>query len=147
MGSPSSRIFVWRHKYNMDKNNEIRFVGQLIFIQILRLIDDFDLRSLVSKHKSDYYYKAYKNRTQSITMLFGILSSCDSMTEICEGLRAMGGKLNHLGLQKAPGKSTASDGLRNRSHKFFEHEFPEPWAFLLPDGSFSFGHYAVVYGM
>jgi hypothetical protein len=104
----------------MDKNSEIRFVGQPIFRQILRLIDDFDLKSLVTKHNSDYYYKAYKSRTQLITMLFGILSRCDSMTEICEGLRALGGKLNHLGLEKAPAKSTASDGLRNRSHKFFE---------------------------
>jgi hypothetical protein len=42
------------------------------------------------------------------------------MTEICEGLRAMGGKLNHLGMDQAPAKSTACDGLRNRSHKFFE---------------------------
>jgi len=75
---------------------------------------------LIAKHNSDYYYKAYKSRTQLITMLFGILSRCDSMTEICEGLRALGGKLNHLGLEKAPAKSTASDGLRNRSHKFFE---------------------------
>jgi len=33
------------------------------------------------------------------------------MTEICEGLRAMAGKLNHLGLEKAPAKSTASDGM------------------------------------
>jgi hypothetical protein len=104
----------------MDKNSEIRFVGQPIFRQILRLIDDFDLMNLVAKHNSDYYYKAYKSRTQLITMLFGILSRCDSMTEICEGLRALGGKLNHLGLEKAPAKSTASDGLRNRSHKFFE---------------------------
>jgi len=30
------------------------------------------------------------------------------------------GKLNHLGLANAPAKSTASDGLRNRSHEFFE---------------------------
>ena len=104
----------------MDKNSEIRFVGQPIFRQILKLIDEFDLKGLVSKHNSDYYYKAYKSRTQLITMLFGILSRCDSMTEICEGLRALGGKLNHLGLEKAPAKSTASDGLRNRSHKFFE---------------------------
>jgi hypothetical protein len=42
------------------------------------------------------------------------------MTEICEGLRALGGKLNHLGLDKAPAKSTAYDGLRNRDSKFFE---------------------------
>lgn len=53
-------------------------------------------------------------------MLFGILSRYDSMNEICEGLRAMGGKLNHIGLDRAPAKSTASDGLRNRPSKFFE---------------------------
>jgi hypothetical protein len=104
----------------MDKNSEIKFVGQPIFKQIINLVDDVDLQRLINKHNSDYYYKAYKSRTQLITMLFGILSRCDSMTEICEGLRALGGKLNHLGLQKAPAKSTASDGLRNRSHKFFE---------------------------
>jgi len=43
------------------------------------------------------------------------------MTEICEGLRAMGGKLNHLGLEKAPAKSTACDGLRNRDSRVFEN--------------------------
>jgi hypothetical protein len=53
-------------------------------------------------------------------MIFGILSRCDSMAETCEGLKALGGKLNHLGLQKAPAKSTAGDGLRNRDSSFFE---------------------------
>ena len=42
------------------------------------------------------------------------------MAETCEGLRAMSGKLNHLGLDKAPAKSTAGDGLRNRDSSFFE---------------------------
>ena len=32
----------------------------------------------------------------------------------------MSGKLNHLGLKPSPAKSTAVDGLRNRSSKFFE---------------------------
>jgi hypothetical protein len=32
----------------------------------------------------------------------------------------LGGKLNHLGLEKAPAKSTACDGLRNRNSIFFE---------------------------
>jgi len=32
----------------------------------------------------------------------------------------MGGKLNHLGLEKSPAKSTACDGMRNRDNKFFE---------------------------
>lgn len=104
----------------MDKNTEIKFVGQPIFKQVVNLINAVDLQGIINKHKSDYYYKAFKTRVHLITMLFGILSRCDSMTEICEGLRALGGKLNHLGLDKAPAKSTACDGLRNRSPKFFE---------------------------
>jgi hypothetical protein len=104
----------------MGKNTEIKFVGQPIFKQVINLIDGINLTSLVKKHNADYYYKAYKAKTQLITVLFGIFSRCDSMTEICEGLRAMSGKLNLLGLEKAPAKSTACDGMRNRDSKFFE---------------------------
>ena len=83
-------------------------------------MDAISIKSLVDKHKADHYYKAFKAKTHLITVLFGILSRCDSMTEICEGLRALGGKLNHLGLEQAPAKSTACDGMRNRDNKFFE---------------------------
>jgi hypothetical protein len=104
----------------MGKITEIKLVGQPIFKQIMNLVDKVDINGLIRKHESDYYYKSFKTRTHLFTMLFGILSRCDSMTEVCEGLRAMGGKLNHLGMDQAPAKSTACDGLRNRSHKFFE---------------------------
>jgi hypothetical protein len=104
----------------MDKNTEIKFVGQPIFKQIIDLLKVANIPSLIKAHESDRYYKAFKTRTHIITMLFGIFSRCDSMTEICEGLRALGGKLNHLGLEKAPAKSTASDGLRNRDNRIFE---------------------------
>jgi len=104
----------------MDKNTEIKFVGQPIFKQIIDLLKVANIPSHIKAHESDRYYKAFKSRTHIITMLFGILSRCDSMNETCEGLRALGGKLNHLGLEKAPAKSTASDGLRNRDNRFFE---------------------------
>ena len=104
----------------MGKITEIKFVGQPVFKQIINLIDKAGIQGLINKHQSDYYYKSFKTRTHLITMLFGILSRCDSMTEICEGLRALSGKLNYLGLDQAPAKSTACDGLRNRNCKFFE---------------------------
>ena len=102
--------------FKNSKEDQTKFVGQPIFKQIISLIDAIDLKGLIRKHNADHYYKAFKAKTHLTTMLFGILSRCDSMTEICEGLRAMGGKLNHLGLEKAPAKSTASDGLRNRDN-------------------------------
>jgi len=97
----------------MSKNTEIKFVGQPIFSQLMKLIDKADFYKMVKEKNSDYYYKAFKSWTHLSTMLFGILSRCDSMGETCEGLRAMRGKLNHS-------KSTAGDGLRNRSSSFFE---------------------------
>ena len=104
----------------MVKNTEIKLVGQPIFRQILKLIDKGDFNRVVKAKNSDFYYKSFKSWTQTVTMLFGILSRCDSMAETCEGLRGMSGKLNHLGLEKSPAKSTAGDGLRNRNSSFFE---------------------------
>lgn len=104
----------------MNKDTEIKFVGQPVFGQILKLVDKSTFIELVKQKKSDYYYKAFGSWNHLVTMLFGILSRCDSMSETCEGIRALSGKMNHLGLKKAPAKSTAGDGLRNRDSSFFE---------------------------
>lgn len=98
----------------------INLVGQPILKQVLNLIDKVRFSELVSEHKSDHYYKEFKSWTHFTTMMFGILSRCDSMAEICDGMRAMQGKLNHLGLEKSPAKSSLGDGLRNRDASFFE---------------------------
>ncbi len=111
-----------------EEVGQLNFAGQPIFGQIMKLIDKSTFAQLVREKKSDYYYKAFKSRIrlrlrswdELIVMLFGILSRCDSMAEICDGMKALGGKLNHLGMQKSPAKSTASDGLRNRDSSFFE---------------------------
>ena len=64
----------------MGKDTEIRFVGQPIFKQIISLIDAVNIQGLEQKHNSNKYYKAFKSKMHVITMLFGILSRCDSMT-------------------------------------------------------------------
>ena len=104
----------------MRKNTEIKLVGQPILKQVLNLVDSLLFKRLVKERSSDRYYKSFKTWPHFVTMMFGILSRCDSMTETCEGLRAMSGKLNHLGLEKSPAKSSAGDGLRNRKSDFFE---------------------------
>lgn len=104
----------------MGKNTELKLVGQPILSQVLKLIDQRDFKQLVKRTKSDRYYKSFKSWDQLVTMLFGIMSRCDSMTEACEGLKGMSGKLNHLSLAKAPAKSSAGDGLRSRNNEFFE---------------------------
>jgi hypothetical protein len=104
----------------MVKNTEIKLVGQPILKQVLNLVDSVVFKRLVESKSSDRYYKSFKTWPHFVTLMFGILSRCDSMAETCEGLRAMSGKLNHLGLLKSPAKSSAGDGLRNRKADFFE---------------------------
>src|SRR5699024_2151927 len=74
---------------------------------------------LVRRHNADHYYKSFDSWTHLVTLLFGIFSRCDSMGEICDGMRALDGKLNHLGMDKPLAKSTAGAGLRNRYEAFF----------------------------
>src|SRR5690606_41130872 len=122
MTAPLFIFWFCRTKNMSSKTIEKHLVGQPVFKQILDLIprNKFDL--LVSSHKSDRYYKTFDSWTQLMTMLFGILSRCDSMGEICDGMQALAGKLNHLGLASAPAKSTAGDGLRGRDNELLDRK-------------------------
>ena len=104
----------------MGKNTEKNLVGQPIFKQIIDLIPKEKFELLVNKHNSDKYYKTFSSWKQMVTMLFGIFSRCDSMGEVCDGMKTLQGNLSYFGFDAAPAKSTASDGLRGRSNEFFQ---------------------------
>ena len=103
----------------MGKDSKKNLVGQPVFKQIIKLIprDKFD--ELVLMRKSDRYYKSFFSWDQLVVMLFGIFSRCDSMGEVCDGLRAFAGKLNYFGMDCSPPKSTAGDALRDRDEELF----------------------------
>ena len=104
---------------NMGKNSKKHLVGQPIFRQIINLIPKDKFNELVIQCKSDKYYKTFFSWEQLVTMLFGIFSRCDSMGEVCDGMRALAGKLNYLGMESSPAKSTAGDALRDRDEELF----------------------------
>jgi Transposase DDE domain. len=103
----------------MGKDSNKNLVGQPVFKQIIKMIPKDKFDELVVKRKSDKYYKTFFSYEQLVTMLFGIFSRCDSMREVCDGMRALGGKLNYLGMDCAPAVSTAGDGLRDREEELF----------------------------
>jgi len=109
----------------MGKDIEKNLVGQPIYKQLLDLIprEKFDL--LVSKHKSDRYYKTFSSWDELVTLLFGIFSRCDSMGELCDGMQTLQGKLNYFGMDSSPAKSTAGDGLRERNNEMFKEFYFE----------------------
>src|SRR6266480_5714709 len=96
------------------------FVGQPILSQILDCIPSAIIQKVVRKHNSNHYYKRIPFRVHLISLLYGVFSYCNGLRELCEGMLACEGKLTHLGLDKAPPKSTLSDANTRRSYLFFE---------------------------
>src|SRR6266487_2364084 len=112
-------MFKLPHKnITMDKNKT--FVGQPVLSQILDTIPSSIIHAANRKHDSNRYYKRLPLRVHLVTLLYGVFSYCNGLRELCEGMLACEGKLTHLGLDKAPARSTLSDANTNRSYLVFE---------------------------
>ena len=97
-----------------------QFVGQPVLSQILNCIPTAIITKFCRKNQSNRYYKKLPVRVHLITLLYGVLSYCNGLRELCEGMLGCEGKLVHLGIDKAPARSTLSDANTNRSYLFFE---------------------------
>ncbi len=102
----------------MDKVKKL--TGQPILSQVLDLIPKRMIQKVVRKHQSNRYYKQLPLRVHLISLLYGVFSYCNGLRELCEGMLACEGRLNHLGLDKAPPRSTLSDANNNRNYRAFE---------------------------
>lgn len=97
-----------------------KFPGQPVLSQILDVIPNSLIHAANRKHKANRYYKRLPLRVHLVTLLYGVFSYCNGLRELCEGMLACEGKLSHLGLDKAPARSTISDANNKRSYQVFE---------------------------
>ena len=91
-----------------------------IFGQVLSLISRTDFERHTRERQSDRHSKGFDSWTQFVSMLFCQLAQAKSLREICQGLRACLGKLNHLGMMEAPNKSTLSYANAHRPWELYE---------------------------
>lgn len=97
-----------------------KFSGQPVLSQILDVIPKSIIHAANRKHKANRYYKRLPLRVHLVSLLYGVFSYCNGLREVCEGMLACEGKLSHLGLDKAPARSTLSDANNKRSYQVFE---------------------------
>ncbi|MDR0612465.1 MAG: DUF4372 domain-containing protein, partial [Dysgonamonadaceae bacterium] len=116
----------------MDKDRTKNLIGQPIFKQILKLIPIEVVNRVILQSQSDRYYKSFSTCDELITLLFGIFERCDSAREVCDGMATLQGKLNYLGMNCAPAKSTFGDALNKRSEKVFEKIYFALLAYFAP---------------
>lgn len=94
-----------------------------LFNQLLHHFPRNEFAALVKKHKAEHRAKGFTCWTQFVSMLFCQLARADSLRDICNGLSCCEGKLVHLGISKAPNKSTLSYANTNRPSALFEDIF------------------------
>ena len=78
---------------------------------------------MVKKHAAERDAKGFTGWTQFVSMLFCQLGRADSLREICNGLACCLGRLVHLGIAKAPCRSTLSYANEHRPAALFEELF------------------------
>jgi hypothetical protein len=94
-----------------------------IFSQTLQLIPRLEFQAAVSQHKAERHARGFSSWAQFISMLFCQLGHAQSLREITGGLAACEGKLKHLGVDRAPKRTTLSYANQHRPWQMFETVF------------------------
>lgn len=90
-----------------------------LFSQIISKLDRSAFSKLDSAKQTDKHHKGYNSWTHLVAMLFCQFAKSQSVRDISNGLRSATGNLNHLGVHKAPSKSTISYQNKHRSWLLF----------------------------
>ncbi len=101
------------------KTKKLSMHNLSLFSQIVTLLDRSSFKKLVSKHQANKNTKSYDAWSHLITMIFCHFGNCQSLRDISNGLRSATGNLSHLGIRKAPSKSSISYQNIHRSWKLF----------------------------
>ena len=94
-----------------------------MFSQLLQLFSRMEFQAAVKTHKAERHSRGFTCWGQFVAMLFCQLGQAQSLREICGGLAASEGKLKHLGLPKAPPRSTLAYANKHRPWQLYETVF------------------------
>ncbi len=92
-----------------------------LFSQIIQKIDRSIFKKLVNQMQTDKGCKGFDSWTHLVSMLFCHFAKSTSVRDISNGLRSATGNLNHLGILKAPSKSSISYQNKRRDADLFKH--------------------------
>ncbi len=94
-----------------------------LFAQAINKLLKESIRKIIRDSKTDKHSKGYDTWSQFISMMFCQFSGCDSVRDISNGLNSANGNLNHLGICRAPSKSTVAYQNANRDSSVFRRIF------------------------
>lgn len=96
-----------------------------LFSQIISKLDRSKFNKLVKEKQTDKHQKGFSSWTHLVSMLFCQFAKSQSVRDISNGLRSATGNLNHLGVERAPSKSTISYQNKHRDWELFKSYYFE----------------------
>jgi len=94
-------------------------INVTLFSQVISLLDRNDFAGIVRERKTDKHAKGIGSWTHLVSMLFCHLANACSVREISMGLKSATGNLSHLGVGRAPSKSSVSYINKHRDWRLF----------------------------
>jgi hypothetical protein len=94
-----------------------------LFSQLLSVVNRHQFERRVKESGAEKAAKGFSCWSQFVAMMFCQLAQAKSLREISDGLACCEGKLNHLGLEEGPKRSTLSYANARRPWQLFESLF------------------------
>lgn len=95
-------------------------LGRYVFAQVVDFVPRYLFNKIVSKYKGDFHAKELNSYSQLLHLLFGQLTGCSSLHEICLCLLAHSDILYHLGIRKTVRISSLARANEKRDYHIFE---------------------------
>jgi IS4 transposase len=93
--------------------------GKYVFRQMLDFVNQYEFNKCVKRYSGNYRVRDFKCWTQFVQLLFGQITSLDSLRSICTCLQAHKGQLYHLGVKQSVDHTTLSRANENRDWRIF----------------------------
>lgn len=94
--------------------------GKYIFSQVIEFVPKYEFDKLVKLHKGDYHTRNFSTYNHLLHLLFGQLTVCSSLRDICLCLKAHQNSLYHLGIRQTVNASSLSRANDKRDYRIFE---------------------------
>jgi hypothetical protein len=89
--------------------------GKTVFAQLMDFIPAHEFRRCVARYRGQYRVRRFSCWDQFLSMAFAQLTYRESLRDIEKCLRALGGKLYHLGIRGHISRSTLADANETRN--------------------------------
>ncbi len=95
-------------------------LGKFVFAQIVEFIPRFEFEKCVKRYKGDFHAKSLNSYNHLLQLIFGQITACTSLRDICLCLKAHQNSLYHLGIRQNVVHSTLSRANDNRDYRIFQ---------------------------